>query len=209
MINVKNHYWAIDNSTTEVYSSATNTKVPNDDPGFVAWGNPATPIASEAELADVLRTYGTTLPEWLISAYPTFIQPAPDTYSKEQLAAYSADVRYNHANGGIVVTSLSAIPFTSDPTTRNTIGSAYSYMHSPDAAPQGFDPPITVQWKLSNGTFITLNTAQMDTLANSMGAFVQACFGWESATRASIESGTTTTLAQIDEVYAQLPNVYP
>ena len=37
---------------------------------------------------------------------------------------YAADQRYRKASGGVIVTSLSAVPFLSDPVSRNTVNSA-------------------------------------------------------------------------------------
>ena len=58
--NPNNHYWVVAGSASEVYSSAVNDYVPIADATYVAWlakGNIATRIASEAELGDVLAQY--------------------------------------------------------------------------------------------------------------------------------------------------------
>ena len=54
VVNPLNHYWIIGGSTTEVYSSATNTLVPVDDTNYTDWlvNYTPSPIASEQELAD-------------------------------------------------------------------------------------------------------------------------------------------------------------
>jgi hypothetical protein len=201
MINVFNYYWIIAGSSTDVYSSATNTKLAVNDPAYVAWAanNAASPIASEAELADVLKPYN-LLPAWLFNA-SSFIQPTPTTYTKNQLAAYNADARNRHVNGGVIITSLSPVPFLTDATSRNTINSAYQYAQA--------NPGHITNWKMTDGTFITLSSTQMATLNNDVTVFVQACFTCESNTLNSINGGTITTLAQIDTAFAAISNVYP
>ena len=115
VVNPLNHYWIIGGSTTEVYSSATNTLVPVDDTNYVDWLTRYTPspIASEQELQTVLIQRGVQVPLWLFNA-PSFIQPAVDTYDKPQLKAYSDDARARKQEGGITVNSM---PFATDPVT--------------------------------------------------------------------------------------------
>ena len=118
------------------------------------------------------------------------------------LIAYTANARYNHASGGVVVTSLGgSVPFLSDPQSRNTVNSAYDYMILKGTG--------TVQWKLSDGTFVTLDKTKVTTLMNDMAGFVQSCFATEASTMASIGGGTITTQAQIDAAFAAISNVFP
>lgn len=56
--NIRNWYWKVNGSTTQVYSSAAGDYVPVSNPTYVAWlaadpGNVPTSIASEAELGEV------------------------------------------------------------------------------------------------------------------------------------------------------------
>jgi hypothetical protein len=202
-IDPNSNYWIIAGSSTDVYAGASNTLVPVNDSDYAAWAanNTASPIASEAELADVLVNYGSQLPAWLFNATDTFIQPTPTTYTKGQLAAYSASARYNRASGGVIITSLSPSMFLSDPQSRNTINSAYDYLLANTSA--------TIQWKMSDGTFITVNKNNVTTMANDVADYVHDCFACESTTLASINSGSITTLAAIDAAYAAITNVYP
>lgn len=200
---IANNYWIIAGSATDVYSGANNTLVPVSDQTYVDWttaGNIAAPITSEAELATALASNGTRLPAWMFTA-PSFIQPTPTTYSKEQLAAYSADARNRHATGGLTITSLSPVPFLTDATSRNTINSGYQYAQA--------NPAHITNWKMTDGTFIPLSNTQMATLNNDVTVFVQSCFTCESTTLASINSGSITTLAAIDAAYAAISNTVP
>jgi hypothetical protein len=62
---------------------------------------------------------------------------------------------------------------------------------------------------MSDGSFVTLDGAQITTLMNSVAAFVQACFDCESNNQAAIGAGSLTTLQQIDDAFAAISNVYP
>jgi hypothetical protein len=203
MINILDHYWIIGGSTTDVYSSATNTMVPVGDATYVAWtaSNAASPIASEAELVPVVQAYGSRLPAWLFTATDTFIQPTPTTYTHGQLAAYSASERYNRASGGVTISSISAVPFLSDPVSRNTIDSANSYAVA--------NPGHVTDWKMSDGSFIQLSAAQIAKVLQDVATFVQSCFTCEGTTLASINGGTITDLGTIAAAYAAISNVFP
>lgn len=53
-------YWAVNGSTTRVYSSAAGDYVPVESPDYASWlsrGNAPSQIASEAELGEVLAPY--------------------------------------------------------------------------------------------------------------------------------------------------------
>jgi hypothetical protein len=196
MINPFNHYWIIAGSSTDVYSSATNTLVPVADATYAAWAanNIASPIVSEAELAAVIQAHN-QLPAWIFNA-ASFIQPTPGTYDKPQLAAYNADARYRHASGGV---TIGGKPYLTDPVSRNTVASAHDYAVA--------NPGHVTQWKLADGTFIPLDEPGLAHVLQQMATFVQACFTAESTTVTSINSGGTTTLAQIDAVYTAISTV--
>jgi Domain of unknown function (DUF4376) len=176
--------------------------VPANDQTYVDWAanNIASSIANEAELATVMQQRS-LLPTWLFNATDTFIQPTPTTYTNGQLAAYSANARYNLACGGVIISSLSAVPFLSDPVSRNTINNAYQYAVA--------NPAHITSWKMSDGSFIQLDNAQMTTVNTDMTTFVQSCFTCEDNTLASINSGSITTLAAIDAAYAAISNTFP
>jgi hypothetical protein len=169
------------------------------DQAYVDWAanDVASPIASEAELADALRANGTQLPAWLFNA-TTFIQPTAATYSKSQLAAYSADARSRKASGGA---NIAGKPYLSDPVSRNTIGSAHDYAVA--------NPGHVTDWKLADGTFTQLNESQLAHALQEMATFVQSCFTCESANLTAITGGTVVDLAAIDAAYAAISNTFP
>ena len=196
---IADHYWIIGESSAEVYQSKSNTLVSIDEAEYVAWlaNNTASPIASEAELAEVISQYK-LLPAWLFLAADTFIQPTPTTYTKGQLAAYAASARFDHASGGCAVAGKT---YNSDVVARNTINSAYDFSQ--------VNASQTFAWKLADGTFVTLDQAAIANLNTSVSTFVQNCFACESATVAAINGGTITDLAAIDAAFAAVSNVFP
>lgn len=201
MVDITNCYWIIADSQTEVYSSASNTMVAPDDPDYAAWlssGNVAINIPSVAELAGVLQARNSRLPAWLFET-SSFIQPTPTTYTMEQLATYSASVRYARRCVGVIIASLSPVAFMSDPVSTNDINSAYDYTLATNA---------NFRWKMSDGSFVSLNKGQTTTVQNNVQAFVQNCYTCESTTLASINSGSITDLPTIDAAYAAVSNTF-
>jgi hypothetical protein len=167
------------------------------DLSLVTAGFPPDQLAGSAAHNNPDNTATLTYPTSLDSVFAGDLTP----YIKQSLSLYNTASRYRLASGGVIVQSLSAIPFLTDPTTRNTVNSAYQYGQS--------NPGHITNWKMSDGTFIQLSVAQMTTLNNTMTTFVQTCFTKESTNLASINAGSMTTLAQIDAAYATISNVYP
>ena len=116
--------------------------------------------------------------------------------------AYAADARYRKASGGMIITSLSAVPFFTDPLSRNTVNSAWDYMNAKGTG-------NSIDWKMSDGSFILLSTTQMNIVMNDMSVFVQSCFTCEANLNAGITDGSITTLAQIDAAFRAISNVFP
>jgi hypothetical protein len=176
-------YWIVAASTTDVWSSARAMSVPVDDVDYVAWkalpSHQASQIDTMANLLDVFA----------------------ERFPAGSLPTYNADARYRKATGGVVVTSLSAVAFLTDPVARNTLASAHDYAVA--------HPGHVTDWKLSDGTFVKLTEAQLLTAVNAVAAFVQACFTCESTNLTAITGGTLTTLQQIDDAFAAISNVYP
>lgn len=51
------------------------------------------------------------------------------------------------------------------------------------------DPDLRLGWKLPDGRFVTLDGAQVLTLARAVRAHVQACFNREAAALAQLDAG--------------------
>jgi hypothetical protein len=124
-----------------------------------------------------------------------------EQYPAGTLKTYNPDARYRKASGGVIVTSISPVPFMTDPVSRNTLGSTYDFVKA--------TPGTTINWKLSDGTFIVLDEAQLASAVTAVATFVQDCFTCESTNQTAIDAATMTTIAQIDAAYEAISNVYP
>jgi hypothetical protein len=196
MFNPQNWYWAVGGSTTQVYSSVSNTYVPVADATYAAWlaaGNNPAPIPAEA---DIWPYMAPIKPSWLFDG-TTFAQPAVGAYTKTQLIAYCANARWLRQTGGITVATFA---YLTDRVSSNERNTAYNYGLANTAA--------TFSWKLPDGTFTTLTATQLTHVETSENGFVQACFNCEETTDTSINGGTITTTAAIDAAFAAISNVF-
>jgi hypothetical protein len=121
--------------------------------------------------------------------------------TKLVLKQYAAGARYTKASGGVIVTSISPTAFLSDPVSRNTLANAQAYATA--------NAGHMTDWKLSDGSFIALDAAQLTTAMDAMTQFVQSCFTCESQQATGIEGGGITTRPQIDAAFATISNVFP
>lgn len=109
------------------------------------------------------------------------------TGAKAQLRAYAASARYNKEVGG---TTVEGVTYATDRETQAKLVGAYNLAQ--------VNPNLSIDWKLPDGTFTTLNAAAITAAAVAVGSFVQQCFGAEAAIVVGINGGTVTTTAQID-----------
>ena len=154
--------------------------MPVTDPAYVAWLD----RMKYAPLKDTMADVEAALAE-------VFPRGTPRTYS-----AFS---RWRKASGGLTVTSISEIPFLTDPTSRQAVYSAYDFVSARSGA--------IVQWKMSDGSFVAMDQAKLETVTNAISAFVESCFACEGTVAAGIDDGSITTLAQVDDAYAAVSNV--
>lgn len=180
-------YWLA--TDKRVYSGVTEKIVTDTDPAYVAWvgaGHQAIPWPidlpgnqTNQAMQDVLTPYG------------MFVD----------LKYYAADARFRRTIVGIKVTSISNAFFASDTAARNSIDAAYAYMVEA--------PTATVQWKMMDATFVTLDKAKCTTVMKDMAKFTQDCYACESSTVSAITGGTITTRTQVDSAFAAVSNVFP
>jgi hypothetical protein len=189
MQNPYDHYWLADDA--RVYASARQIITDDQDADYVAWtsnGHVAMPWPrdesgnqTDAAMQAVAAQYG------------QFVN----------LDYYAANARYRCENSGIQITSIGgAVPFGSDIISRNAVDTAWAYMNA-----KGTTNAIT--WKMSDGSFIQMTTAQVSTLMHDLTAFIQSCFDCEGATVAAIDGGSITTRQQVDDAFAAISNVFP
>lgn len=195
--NVSDWYWQIGSDVTRFYSSKTNTYVIASDSGYqahVAAGNSVPVLANEADLADVLKRNGGVMLPW-ISGAPSFVQPAPGTYSKGQLIAYAnAKQSALSASGTSVNVGTTDTPqmihADTDPGSLALLSGA--------ATVAGVNPSQTFHWVPANDQPITLTAAQITALFIAVSAFIQSTFSALASVIAAINSGTITALDQVD-----------
>jgi len=192
-VTTDDRYWAIGGDVANVYQSKTNTVVPVSNADFITWqegfGAP-TPIGSEAELASVLKNTP-LLPEWMFNA-PTFIQPSPGAYTKEQLAAYNADARWRKEQGGITTTA--GFPLRTDDRAQAKITGTYTAKNEV--------PSVTTPWHDADGAVHILDAGGLHQLHVDLLTHINNCFSISADVIAAINAGSVTTLAAIDAAYA-------
>jgi len=175
MMEIWNWYWVVAGDATSVWSSKRAVSVPADDADYVAW------------LAD-----GTHQPSH-IGTMEELYQVLAQQYPRGSLHTYCAFVRDKTLNGGVTVNGL---PFASDPLTFGSLNSAAIYTVDKTTD--------TFSWKLPDGSFITLNKADVNALHDALNSFGQACYLCEDNTLTAIEAGTVTTHDQIDAAFAAI-----
>lgn len=113
---------------------------------------------------------------------------------KVALKAYAADVRYRKEVGGVVIDGVN---YSTDRETQAKMTGAYILAQA--------NPDVAVDWKLSDGSFASLDASTIGTVAMAIGGFVQSCFGTEAAVHVGIDDGSITSKTQIDAAFNPPP----
>jgi Domain of unknown function (DUF4376) len=121
--------------------------------------------------------------------------PAEPPPTLSDLIAYAAAARYNVETSGITV---SGIKIATDRDSQALITGAWAMVQQ--------TPTATIQWKGSDGSWTTINAAQITGIAMAVSTHVQTCFSAEQACDTAINAvpPTITTTAQIDAVMAAI-----
>jgi hypothetical protein len=191
LLDLTDHYWIVGGSTTQVYSSNTNTYVPVADANYVAWqgeGKVATPIEVEA---DIWPCQSKIKGAYLFDG-TTFAQPAVGAWTKTQLHAYQVMTRYDTEQGGMNLTS--GMPILTDDRSQAKINGARIAAVANAA--------FTTEWHAADGTFHHMVSADVISMSDQLQTHIDNCFTTSSTVATEIEAGTTTTLAQIDAAFA-------
>jgi hypothetical protein len=175
---VSDWYWTIGDDTANVWSSRRAMLVAIEDPEYIAWQAAGGGPTPAATMQD-LETY-------LAKHYPPGM-----------LTTYTADVRQRTNGGGIIVNGL---PFATDVITLGSLNSAYIYTQEKTGD--------LFSWRLPDGSFITLDKAQIAMLQNAVSKFGQDCFACEDTTLTAIEAGTITDHAGIDAAFAAINKTF-
>ena len=100
--------------------------------------------------------------------------------AKKLLRDHYAEYRYEVETGGLDMGGLAVR------TDRHTVARIYQANTLAIA-----DPTFTTEWKLGDGTFITVDATLISQLSASITAHIQASFAQEKAVNALIDSATT------------------
>jgi hypothetical protein len=176
-------YWLAEDA--RVYASARQAIVTDQDAAYVAWAANNTATPWPRDLAD--NQTDAALQD-VVGPYGQFVN----------LRYYAADARWRRQTGGITV---AGVAYRTDRVSENERNAAYNYSQANAAA--------TFQWKLPDGTFVTLDATALAHVTTSEGDFIQACFTCEKDTVASIAGGTITSRAEVDAAFAAISNVFP
>jgi hypothetical protein len=107
--------------------------------------------------------------------------PVPATDEAKDLKRQElATARHEAVNGG---TTFNGIPIRTDNQTRNELSTARQFAKD--------DPNLTIQWKLGNGSFITLDSPTIIAMADAVLAHQQAQFTKEKLLNDQIDAVTT------------------
>lgn len=141
---------------------------------------------------------------WLDASEPAPIATMTDLeqlfavqYPRGSLNSYSTFIRDKTNGGGVTVNGM---PFATDPVTVMSLNSAYIYTQTKTTQ--------TFSWKLPDGSFVTLNKADIQLLQNTISNFGQSCFACEDTVLSGIEDGSITTHDQIDAAFAAVPTSF-
>ena len=104
----------------------------------------------------------------------------------EVLKAYAANKRWEKETGGITV---SGAAIQTDRASQAMITGAFAFAQT--------NPSASIAFKAEGG-FVMLAAAEVEAIANAVGAHVQACFAAEAAIVGAIEAGAITSIAAID-----------
>ena len=173
-------YWLADDS--RVFASARQAVVTDSDADYMAWldaGNSPTPWprdeAGEQTLAEMQRVM------------------APYVIAVD-LKAYNFMMRDQKEHDGCSITGVSGITeIRTDDYTQKLV----SRYHEAAAS----NPAFTMPWILPDRSTITLDKAAIDALFDQTTAFIVGTYNTYSQVTGGIDSGTITTIGEIDAAY--------
>jgi hypothetical protein len=142
--------------------------------------------AFHSDVASTMHPCGAEVGEgWTFdgSSFSAPVQAPPD---KATLKTYAASKRWQIETGGITVAGAA---IQTDRASQAMITGAFAYAQA--------NPSASIAYKAAAG-FVMLAAAEVEAIANAVGAHVQASFAAEAAIVAAIEAGAITSFAAID-----------
>jgi hypothetical protein len=190
-MNIEDWYWYVGGDTTRVYSSNRNIYVdPSVDANYAAWASAfvsAGGIASERALWGIV---GFLFPAWYFNG-AVFSQPALGVYTKDQLIAYAAQVRYNTQVSGTVA---AGVPIATDDRGLMLINGARW-------AADG-NPSWTTIWIGTDGQHYAVNQAQMISITSIVSNRTEQTYTTFDTVVKNINNQIITQLADIDAAFS-------
>lgn len=174
-------YWLADDN--RVYASARQLIVDNTDTTYATWAqnNAATPWPRD----DANNQTDASLQNVLNSYGNLFVN----------LIYYAAYARWCKETAGAV---CAGTPLRTDRLSQSQRDATLSYLN--------LVPTATVQWKIEDGSFVTLDKATLEDQMKDTAGYVQDCFACEKQMQDGIAGGTVTTRQQIDAAFAAISN---
>lgn len=129
-----------------------------------------------------------------VSYVPTYedIPPSPSpSPTKAELGGYAANLRYEREVGGV---AWGDYVIQSDRESQSKLLAEFVAISAGLRA----DPS---PWKFANNQFASISNADMATICLAVRAHVAAMFALEETVQTQIDSGTITTLAEIDAAF--------
>jgi hypothetical protein len=172
-------YWLHDNGS--VFSGPLEAIVDQNDPGYIEWIEPGRIATPWPRDTDGNQT-NASLQE-VLQRHGMFVD----------LSYYSISVRDRTLVGGITVNGK---PFATDPLTLVSLNAAFIYTS---------DKQVNeYSWKLPDGTFITLDTAEIKALQNAVAKLGEDCYDCEATLLEGMDASTVTTREQVDAAYGAI-----
>jgi hypothetical protein len=197
----KDWYWIVAGNDSQVYSSKRNIYVPLDDPAYIDWLTTHViggPIANEADIWPYVSGPPRALPQWLFDG-TTFAQPAATQYTKVQLQSYQRHARWIKEQGGMTLSSGMLIK-TDDRSQAKING----MRHIADT-----NKSSSTEWEAADGSFRHMTAQDIIAMSNQLQIHIDNCFSISSAVAADIDSGTITSLDQIDTAFDEVKTRVP
>jgi hypothetical protein len=122
------------------------------------------------------------------------LSPKPSSEALAQgLLKYTANVRWKKVLEGV---NVNGIDIPTDDQTQKGLAGAVTLAQ--------LNPSIKIEWKLKDGSFITVSSSEIIEIGKAVATYIQNCFSAESDLVSSINSSSpiTVTRAQIDEKFA-------
>lgn len=119
------------------------------------------------------------------------VEAPPSESVPVNLVAYNAQKRWEKEISGI---NVGGVLIDTSRESQSMIAGAYLYSQK--------NPGSPIKFKASSG-WVTLDAATVETIADAVGAHVQACFATESDVSDAINDQTVTTVEQIDVMWQQ------